>query len=167
MSALEGNRVGYIAMEDPTWGNREMEEGGRSRKGSSNNGEEARECRLRVEGGCRLKGVSAGRRALQWLVLLLSCTAGGTDLGGSWKRQAPGGEEGSWGNSKGSACWGGGSWLQARGAVTGDSWQNAPTGGSGGSSGDAGAESGHGVGSAAYCTQAGLGQVAVGRNNCQ
>ena len=135
---MKGNRVGCIAMVDSTWGNSGRERGGSRRKGSSNRGEEAGEGRLWLEGGCRFKRRSAGREAMQWLVLLLLCTAGGADPGGSWKRQSPaGGKEVGWGNSRGSECWGGGSWQQASGAVTRDSWQNSSAGGSGVSSGGA------------------------------
>ena len=151
MSALRGNRVGCVAMEDSTWGNSGREEGGSRRKGSSSRGEEAREGRLRAEGGCRFKGRSAGRKAMQWLVLLLLCTVGGADPGGSWKRQAPtGGKEGSWGNSRGSECRGGGSWQQASGAVTGDSWQKHSSAGGSGSGASSGGASG-GVWSGGSC----------------
>ena len=109
-------------MVDLTWGNSGREEGGSKREWSNSRDEEAGEGRWRVDGGCRFKGRSAGRKAMQWLVLVLLCTAGGADPAGSWQRQATaGGREAIWGNSRGSECWGGGSWQQASGAMTGGS----------------------------------------------
>ena len=60
-------------------------------------GGEAVEDRLRAEGGCIYEERSAGRKVVQWLVLLMLCTASGAESGDSSQRQAlAGGREGSW-----------------------------------------------------------------------
>ena len=115
MSALQGNRGVGAARECLTRGSSGGEEKGDNKERGNNRGEEAGGSRQRAEGGYKNKRRSAGWRVMQVLLLLILCTAGSADSGGSWGMFAAARDEGrSLEHSREGGCWGAGSWQQAQ-----------------------------------------------------